>query len=546
MEKFLILPNDEKISTSITKTYYDLLQDKLNENNYLGIKIDNEIMPLTSKAYKGGNVTFLNREDISGYKMYQAGLKMVLDLALQRKYPKALIKYDHSIDRGIHISSLNFEITDEVIATLKEEMDKIINENLSINRIVVDKKSAFTYFEKKDFAKACNISIVPSSAVTLYKLDNYLNYYYTEMPHNTKGLNNYDLVMLNDKELVLLFPPYINGNGTPSYIHYKKIIKCYKESINWAKNLDIPFVKDLNTKVANGEVGSLIKISELKYSNDIDEAVNNALKKEAKFILLAGPSSSGKTTTSKRIAFNLLAKGYKPLTISVDNYFKERVDTPLDENGNRDYENIKAIDTELLTSDLKKLLSGEEINPPEFNFITGKKEYNSKPLRLPPNGIIIMEGLHCLNDALLPGIENDLKYKIYLSPFYPINIDYQNYVSTVDLRLIRRIIRDERTRGYDVATTIKNWQQVRVGEEKYIFPYLNNADMIINTSLAYELGVLKVFAEPLLYTVTISSPYYEEAKRLLDFLHNFFPIASDYISGDSIIREFIGRSDFTD
>ena len=228
MEKFLILPDNQKIKISLQKTYYDLLKDIIDKNKFVGIKIDNELMSLSTRAYKGGTVTFLDSNDLTGYKMYQAGLKMVLDLALQRKYPKALIKYDHSIDRGIHISSLNFEITDEVITTLKEEMDKIINDNLSINRIVVDKKSAFTYFEKKDFAKSCNISIVPSSAVTLYKLDNYLNYYYTEMPHNTKGLNNYDLVMLNDKELVLLFPPYINGNGTPSYIHYKKIIKCYK------------------------------------------------------------------------------------------------------------------------------------------------------------------------------------------------------------------------------------------------------------------------------------------------------------------------------
>ncbi len=546
MEKVLILPNNEKIEVSNNMTYYDLLEDKLLANNYLGIKIDNEIMPLSSKAYKGGVVTFLNREDVSGYKMYQAGLKMVLDLAIQRKYPKVLIVYDHSIDRGIHIRVSNINVNKDVILELKEEMDKIIKDNLVFNRVVVDKKSAFNYFEKKDFAKACNISIVPSSAVTFYKVDNYLNYYYTQMPYSTGGLNNYDLVMLNKQEMVLLFPPYINGEGIPSYVHYQKVIDCYKESIKWVNNLDIPFVKDLNTKVANGEVNSLVRISELKYSDDIDRAVNKALEKRAKFILLAGPSSSGKTTTSKRIAFNLLAKGYKPFTISVDNYFKERVDTPLDEKGNRDYENIKAIDTELLSRDLKKLLAGEAINPPTFNFITGKKEYSDELLKLPDNGIIIMEGLHCLNDALLPGIEDSLKYKIYLSPFYPINIDYQNYVSTVDLRLIRRIIRDERTRGYDVATTIKNWQQVRVGEEKYIFPYLDNADIIINTSLAYELGVLKVFAEPLLYTVTISSPFYEEAQRLLDFLHNFFPIASDHIGGDSIIREFIGKSDFTD
>ena len=546
MEKYLILPDNTQINISPKQTYYEILKDIIDTNKYLGIKINNELMPLSSKAYKGGNVTFIDSNDLAGYKMYQAGLKLVLELALKRLYPKARIKYDHSIDRGIHITVYNLELTNNIIESIKKEMNNIISTSMPIQRVIVDKKSAFTYFEKSEPEKAINISTVPNSAVTLYKLDNYLNYYYTEMPPNTGCLEKYDLVAISSNELVLLFPTPRSNYVTPSYVHYQKVIDCYKSSISWASNLGISFVKDINSMISNGKVEDLIRLSELKYSNDLNEAVNKAIYQNAKFILLAGPSSSGKTTSSKRLAYILMSKGYKPLTISVDDYFKERVDTPKDEFGHRDYESVNAIDIDLLTSDLMKLLDGKEITPPHFNFVTGKKEYGEKLVKLPTNGIIIMEGLHCLNDELLPNISNDLKYKIYLSPFYPVNIDNHNYVSTVDLRLIRRIIRDERTRGYSVATTIKNWQQVRQGEEKYIFPYLNNADIIINTSLAYEVGALKVFAEPLLYSVTMDSPYYEEARRLLNFLHNFFPISSDYINGDSIIREFIGRSDFTD
>ena len=546
MEKFLILPDEQKIKISIKESYYDLLKDIIDKNKYVGIKIDNELMSLSSKAYKGGKVTFLDSNDLTGYKIYQAGLKMILEVSLKRKFPKAVVKFDHSIDRGIHVSVDNLELTNNIIEEVKNEINNIIDRNIPIQKIIVDKKSAYLYFEKKDKAKAFNISTVPSSAVTLYKLDNYLNYYYTEMPPNTGCLDKFDIVAISSSELVLLFPTPQTNYKTPSYIHYEKVIECYKNSIAWTKNLGIPFVEDLNMMIADSRVDDLIRLSELKYSNDLNDAVNKAIYKNAKFILLAGPSSSGKTTTAKRIAYNLMAKGYKPITISVDDYFKERVDTPVDEFGNRDYESLDAIDIELLTNNLTKLLDGEEICPPHFNFVTGKKEYDNKFIKLPSNGIIIMEGLHCLNDDLLPNIRDELKYKIYLSPFYPINIDNDNYVSTVDLRLIRRIIRDERTRGYSVAETIKNWQQVRIGEEKYIFPYLNNADIIINTSLAYEVGALKVFAEPLLYSVTIDSPYYEEARRLLNFLHNFFPISSDYLNGDSIIREFIGKSNFTD
>ena len=546
MEKYLILPDNTQINISPKQTYYEILKDIIDNNKYLGIKINNELMPLSSKAYKGGNVTFIDSNDLAGYKMYQAGLKLVLELALKRLYPKARIKYDHSIDRGIHITVYNLELTNNIIESIKKEMNNIISTSMPIQRVIVDKKSAFTYFEKSEPEKAINISTVPNSAVTLYKLDNYLNYYYTEMPPNTGCLEKYDLVAISSNELVLLFPTPRSNYVTPSYVHYQKVIDCYKSSISWASNLGISFVKDINSMISNGKVEDLIRLSELKYSNDLNEAVNKAIYQNAKFLLLAGPSSSGKTTSSKRLAYILMSKGYKPLTISVDDYFKERVDTPKDEFGHRDYESVNAIDIDLLTSDLMKLLDGKEITPPHFNFVTGKKEYGEKLVKLPPNGIIIMEGLHCLNDELLPNISNDLKYKIYLSPFYPVNIDNHNYIHTTDIRKLRRIVRDSKTRGRGALSTLNMWSSIRKGEAKNIYPYQDRADIVINSSLIYEVGVLKTYVEPLLFCVNEDDEVYSEALRLINFLRNFVAIPSDDVPIDSVLREFIGGSCFED
>ena len=256
--------------------------------------------------------------------------------------------------------------------------------------------------------------------------------------------------------------------------------------------------------------------------------------------MIAGPSSSGKTTTTRILGAYLRSKGYDPICLSTDDYFVDRIDTPKDEYGKYDFECLNAIDTKEFNNDLMRLLKGEEVNIPTYNFVTGKREYHNNLIKLNENSIILIEGLHSLNDDLTPGIPDRYKYKIYLSPFIPLNIDRHNYISTLDLRLIRRIIRDNRTRGYTVSEVIEKWQSVRNGEEKYIFPYTHQANMIINTALPYELGVLKVYAEPLLLSIDTDSKYYEEARRLLKFLRSFYTITSEYVSKNSILREFIG------
>lgn len=303
----------------------------------------------------------------------------------------------------------------------------------------------------------------------------------------------------------------------------------------------MPYISDLNKTIGNGKIKDFIRSNELIFSLNIAKAVDNIISnRDIKFILISGPSSSGKTTTTSRISSYLEALGYNTIKISLDDYFVDRDKNPVDENGKYDFECLEAIDVEAFNNDLNRLLNGEEITLPTYNFITGKREYSKDKVMMKENTIFLIEGLHALNDDLTINVEDKYKYKIYLSPFIPLNIDEHNYVSTIDLRLLRRIVRDNRTRGYDIFKTIDNWQKVRYGEEKYIFPYIHQANVIINTALAYEIGVLKVFVEPLLLSVGVDSNYYEEARRLIDFLKQFFPIPGEYVNDESILREFIG------
>ena len=305
--------------------------------------------------------------------------------------------------------------------------------------------------------------------------------------------------------------------------------------------MNTSYLSDMNDLVSLGKVKEFMDANELVFNESILNVANEIVsKREIKVVLIAGPSSSGKTTTTKRLSTLLKAKGFEPVSISTDDFFVDREETPKNGNGEFDFECLQAIDLELFNKTLISLLKGEEMDMPEYNFVAGKKEYNNHKVRLNKNSILLIEGLHCLNDDLVPYIKEENKFKIYLSPFIPLNIDRHNYISTLDMRLIRRIVRDNRTRGKKVDQTIQEWQVVRAGEEKYIFPYVHQADVIINTALSYEIGVLKIYAEPLLYSVNMDSPYYEEARRLLNSLKGFYPISSEYVKDDSILREFIG------
>lgn len=530
-------------------TFNEIKEDYEKKVNHkiLGAKVNNEIVPLSLKAKDNTKIEFFDISDVNGYKMNQAGLKFVLEVALKENFGKNYeVIYNHSIGSGLHMtivgnSPFNKEETDK----LKQAMQQIIDSNERIIPLNVEKKDAIKYFEKtNNHEKAMNIHNVTSNIARFYRLKNYINYFYTEMPFSTKDLNKFDLVCLSENKIVLLYPNKKQTDTIPTYVNYNSVINCFKEGKTWLNNLKIPYLSDLNEWVSLGKTEDLIRISEIYYDNQIHDIVDEIILRKSKFVMIAGPSSSGKTTSTKKLALALKTRGCFPLILSVDNYFKNRIDSPKKEDGTYDFECLEALDIDLLNDHLKKLQNGEEVNIPEYNFITGMKEYNKNSTKLGSKGIILMEGLHCINDDLTKEIPKELKYKIYLSPFIPLNMDKHNYVSTSDLRLIRRIVRDNRTRGKDVSFTIAYWHTVRSGEENYIFPYINGADKVLNTSLIYEIGVLRVYAEPLLYSVSIDSPYYEEARRLIDFLKNFFPISSEYVNKDSILREFIGGSSF--
>lgn len=518
------------------------------ENPIIGAKINNEVVTFNYAITKDVAIDFFDVNDLNGYKMYQGGLKFVLIVALRELYGnKANVIFEHSIDKGIMCTITNGKpITETETAELKQKMQEIIEQDLPIEKLNITKKEAIFFYETVgEIEKAKNIQNINNSLVVLYRLKDSYNYFYVDMPQSTGVLTKFDLINLSVNKTVLMFPSPRSNNEVPLYNHNEKIVEVFKEDKEWTEKMNVQYVSEFNEQVGQGNISEFIRINELVFNNKIDRLVTEVMNnKNIRLLLISGPSSSGKTTTTKKMMMSLKAHGHNTLMMSVDDYFKERVDSPKDENGEYDFECLEAIDLELFNKHLKQLLNGEEVVIPTFDFLIGEKVYDRKPIKIDDDTIILIEGLHCLNEELTKEVPRESKYKVYLSPFTPLSIDRHNHVSTVDMRMLRRMVRDNRTRGAGVSSTIKHWQNVRRGEEKYIFPYIPEADAVLNTALVYEIGVLKVYAEPLLYSVEVTSPYYEEARRLLGFLKNFFPIPSEYVVDNSILREFIGQSFF--
>ncbi len=543
MELVTVFFDDNKrIEVEKGTTYLEISKNSILKDTVLGVKKNNVILSLSDKVVEDSKIEFFDSNSIDGAKIYKAAIKFLFEVALKTIYPNADVFYLHSVPGGMLGEIKYNKILDiEDISKIKREMTNIIESNEPFIRYNILNKEAIDFYASSlSQEKAENIQIY-DNFVTIYKLKDFLNYFYVSMPYSTKYIKLFELRYLNNNRIIITYPSNRSNGKLPEYVHHENIIKSFYEGQSWLKKLKTPYLADLNNLVRDSKIKGFIESCELHFNEQVKKACDEILRnKEQRFIMIAGPSSSGKTTTTRVLGAYLRSKGYDPICLSTDDYFVERVDTPKDKDGNYDYECLEAVDIKLLNDQLTSLLKGEEVNVPEYNFITGKKEYNNHLIKLNENSIILMEGLHCLNNELTPNIPDNYKYKIYLSPFIPLNIDRHNYISTLDLRLIRRIIRDNRTRGHSVENTIKNWQSVRNGEEKYIFPYTHKADIIINTALPYEIGVLKVYIDPLLLGVKNTSPYYEEAKRLVKFLRGFYPISSEYVSEKSILREFIG------
>ena len=509
-------------------------------------KVDGIYEELNETIHKDCTVEFFDLTDKGANQVYLNGLIYLVIYATKRLFGRQIeIKVNHSIDKGLYIETSR-KITEESIEKLELEMRKIVHDDLPITKATVTRFDAMDYFENTgDLVKKEIMTYIPSTHVTLYKLGPFYNYLYSQMPINTKCLSHFELTYLHKNGFVLRFPTIYMEDGIKPYEHREKVFNLFKESRDWAKLLHLENVVDLNKRVSESKIEELIRIDELvKNAKLLDLAKAIVSKKnKAKIVLLAGPSSTGKTTTTNKLVLCLKSLGCNPKMLSMDDYFVDRKDTPLDEDGKPDFERLEAVDLELFEKTVQKLVSGEKAIIPTYNFILGKKEFKDE-MSLEEEDILLIEGIHALNPKVLEHIPKEDKTTVYLSALTELNIDNHTRVSTTDNRLLRRIVRDNRTRGNSVEDTLEKWKKVRLGEEKYIFPYQDVADYTYNTAMIYELGVLKTFVEPLLYSVSPDSPYYNEALRLINFLRVFLPISSESIPEDSILREFIGGGCF--
>ena len=511
-------------------------------------KVDNDVMGLAEPVTKKSDIDFYDRSSVIGNPIYTRSAQFILIIAVKQVLgEEAEVIVEHSIDKGVYCEIRNCDIDKPILRKIESKMHEIVAEDLKFTKVSVSRIDAIKYFRKKKRMDKVNVlKYISNTYVNLYRLDDVYDYFYGELAYSTKTIDDFKLTYIKDNGFVLSCPDIYNPECTLDYKHHKMLFDTFLDYTKWGRILKISNAADLNEVVSTGKYGDLIRISEAYYNGQLAEIADRVYdnKKNIKIILIAGPSSSGKTTTSKKLEIYLKSKGLRTHQISIDDYFINRDKTPLDEHGERDLESLKAVDIDLLNRHLVKLFDGEKVLLPEYNFMTGEREYRKKWLQMDEDDIIIIEGLHALNEDLTISIPRRNKFKIYISPLTQLNIDNHNHIHTSDTRKLRRIIRDNKFRNYNAADTLKMWEKISYGEERYIFPFQDDADMIINSALVYELGVLKTYAEPLLFSVSENDPVYPEALRLINFLRNFLPIPSEEVPDDSVLREFIGNSCF--
>jgi len=525
----------------------EILKEQIENSEYpiVGAKYNNEYKNLDDLVNPEGNIELININSKEGMKIYRRTLTYIMGMAFWYTYPHAHITVDYQLSNSMYCTLDNMEITEEMLENVKAKMRELIDRDLKIEKRIMSRDEAEEFFTKNNTSKGrLQLDSEQKQEINMCFCEDYFNYLYETIATHTGATKIFDLQKYSGGFL-LRYPSTQNVNILPEFQNTKKLHWALQEYETIYKVLNVGTVYKLNKVVKENKIRDLILLSEALHEKKISQIADKvAAKKGVKMILIAGPSSSGKTTFAQRLGLQLRINGLKPVTISVDNYFVERKDTPLNEKGEYDFECIEAIDTELFNKHLVALLNGEEIEMPEFNFHTGSKEYNGKRLKLNDDEVLVIEGIHCLNDRLTSKIPQEQKYKIYISALTVLNLDHYNRISTTDTRLIRRIVRDNQFRGYTAAQTISTWHNVNRGEEKNIFPFQEQADSIFNTSLIYELGVLKNEAEPLLQNITNDQPQYAEAQRLLELLRYFEPISKDIVPSHSLLKEFLGGGDF--
>ncbi|MEG0918649.1 MAG: nucleoside kinase [Anaerovoracaceae bacterium] len=530
------------------KTIEDLVNKYKEKVKYpvLAAKVNNKLVALDTPIEEQCEIEFLDIRNQGANLIYQNSLTLIYLRAVEDIVKGAEVSIENSLNKGLYtyISIKGRQITDEEVEEINLRMKELILGDVKINKIKIDRNKAMEKFRKwghTDKAKLVNQRIT-LKYLTFYELDGYMDFFYSLMVPSTRYCYLYELRKYK-KGVLLRFPHPSKPDAIPKYVDETKIYEAFAEASKWMDLLGILNVADLNEKVKNGQIREIIQLSEALHEKKVVEIAKEITKTGRRIILIAGPSSSGKTTFARRLTIQLKVNGLKPIYLSTDDYFSDREDMVADENGELNFEDLEAVDLELFKKDINGLLSGEEVDIPVFDFIEGKKIFGKRITAIDDNQPIIIEGIHALNKKLTYGIDDSQKFKIYISPFTQLDIDKHNRIPTTDARMLRRMVRDFKYRGYMAKDTIKDWPKVRAGEDKNIFPFSGEADVVFNSVHIYELGVLKKYAQPLLLNIDRSSPEYSEASRMLNFLKYFEVIEDDsMISNNSILREFIGGS----
>ena len=536
--------NENKIKTQPI-TVFELFKDKIKEKGIIACRFNNEVKSLNFELKEDGIIELIDISNKDGMRIYRRGLIYILSKAFEELYPNAKTEINFQLSNSMLCEVIDAEVNDEMIAKINKKFKEIVEKDIPIIKKVMTKKEAKEFYYKERNEKGrLQIEDGYKDTVTLYYCEDYYNYFYGILPISTGFAKIYEIIKYHNG-ILIRYPNKKDITKLPVFEENKKLLETLDEYENLHETLHVQTLYKLNRIIKRKKIKEYILLDEAlhekKMAKIADDIVN---RKKVKVVLIAGPSSSGKTTFAHRLGIQLRLNGLKPVTISVDNYFVERENNPKDEFGNYDFECIEAIDTKLFNEHILKLLNGEEIDVPTFDFEVGTKRYNGEKMRLKDDQILVIEGIHCLNDKLTSLIPKDQKYKIYISCLTVLNLDFNNRISTTDSRLIRRIVRDHQFRGYSALHTLKMWDSVNRGEEKNIFPYQEEADNMFNSSLIYEIAVLKDYAVPLLKEINNTMPEYSEAKKLLSLLEYFESVPSEYVPTNSLLREFIGGSIF--
>lgn len=542
-----VIYNGKKIEIKKELTVNEAFKEEIEKNEYevVGCLYNNEYRNLETEIEENAKIELIDISSKEGIKIYVRTLVYIMGKAFESLYPKEKLMVEYQLGNAMFCKCDNVPITKEFINSLKEKMQEIIKKDLPIKKVVMTRKEAEKFYKETNSSKGrLQFDFEENKEIYMYYCEKYYNYCFGVLSNRTGVIKIFDVVEYGDGFLIR-YPSSKTPKQMTEFKETKKLAWALEEFEKIHSVLDVLTVYKLNKAVKENRIKDVIMLAEALHEKKMANIADDiAKRKNVKMVLIAGPSSSGKTTFAQRLGIQLRLNGLKPVTISVDNYFVERQDTPRDENGEYNFECIEAIDLKLFNEHLVKLLKGEEIEVPEFDFTVGTKRYNGKKMKLADDEILVIEGIHCLNDKLTSQIPKEQKYKIYISALTVLNMDRYNRISTTDTRLIRRIVRDYQFRNYSAIHTLNTWHKVTEGEEKNIFPYQEEADTIFNTSLIYELNALKPIAEQLLKEIKNDDKEYAEAQRLLNILKYFREIPNDYVPNNSLLKEFIGGGTF--